>query len=190
MIYPTLKWDPQDKKNCKIVGNIEGFDIYSKALGNKRLFALLDDDGNLLSYIIVGEPKEHLDYLPLHRIENLSGVKGLATTLAAGIKNLKAKFVINADEKLTLSGLNWVISLINSGRHGFIVTDQNGNCPDIQQLIKERGDAIITGDSGPTTLFIECNNRIKSQLAKNNHIWLSESILKPAYLFLGDPSLL
>lgn len=188
-----LNWDPSYKDRCEVVGQVEGFDIYCMPIGNNKMFMFLDDDDNLLAYIVVGYSEKFPDRMSLRRIENLSGRGGLATTLALGIKDMGGRFVIDADEPITISGLKWATSLIQKKFAAFKVTDQDGNMIDPEQLTKEREDAIFNRRSGSTSVLIEFSEEVRNTLLRNNKEWLKEGIdglLKPHYIFLGAGYLL
>ncbi len=185
-----IKWDPSYKDRCEKVGYTEGFDIYYMPDGSNKMFMVLDDDGKLLAYVTVGHSKNFPDRMSIHRIENVSGKAGLATTLVAGLRQMGAKFVIDADEPLTPSGLKWVLSLIRSNRQAFNIMDQDGNPIEPNKLAREREDAIFNKGPGPTSILIEFSEVVQQKLKKRNSEWLLETLLKPYYVYLGDGRLL
>jgi hypothetical protein len=188
---PPLNWKPEMKQQCKIIGHADGYDIYAMGFGEKRLFAFLENDGKLLAYIVTGKPTtDYPEYLPLERIENLSKISGLATTLALGIRTLGAKFMIAASEPLTMSGLNWVLGLLKFGSKAFVVTDQNGNLLNSEKLKSEWQTAHVQQEAGPTTILIEFNKRSIDKLAENNTHHVSKSLLLPYPVHLGNIGLL
>ncbi len=188
---PPLNWKPEMKQQCKIIGHADGYDIYAMGFGEKRLFAFLENDGKLLAYIVTGKPtNDYPEYLPLERIENLSKISGLATTLALGIRTLGAKFMIAASEPLTMSGLNWVLGLLKSGSKAFIVTDQDGNSLNSEKLKSEWQTAHVQQEAGPTMILIEFNKRSIDKLTENNTQHVSKSLLLPYPVHLGNIGLL
>lgn len=183
-----LNWDPSLKRKCELVGQTEGFDIYYMPVGDEKLFMILGDSGEMRAFMMFGYSRTFPDRMSIRRIENVSGEPGLATTLAAGLRNMGAKFVIDADEPLTLDGLKWAISLIQKKHSAFNVTDQDGNPIDPIALTKEREDAILSKKPGPTSILIEFSDHVRNMLVRNNKQWLKEGIegmLKPCYLYYG-----
>lgn len=183
-----LSWNPSYKERCDLIGESEGFDIYYMPIGNDKLFSILGDGGEMRAFMMVGYSKNFPDRMSIRRIENVSGEYGLATTLAAGLRNMGAKFVIDSDEPLTLDGLNWTISLIKKKYAAFLVTDQHGNPIEPDDLTREREDALLTGKAGPTSILIEFSENVMRKLNMNNKQWIREGVegmLKPYYLFYG-----
>lgn len=185
----TVQWKPEYAASCEIVGETEGLKIHCMPTGNNKMFMILDDSNELEAYVIVGHSSNFPDRMNIRQIDNVSGRPGLATTLVAGLRKLGAKFVIDSDEPLTNSGLEWVLSLIKGRGTWFNITDQHGDPIDPVKLAKERINALDNRKSGLTSVLIEFDGVVMKRLNAGEKQWLTEGIaglVKPPYLFIGD----
>ncbi len=125
---------------------------------NLIYYSIQDEKNIILAFIGVGQ--EINGYLPIHKISNVSKIKGLITNLLIILVRNDLKFVIENEEPLTLYGKNWLIKLIDSNNSDLKLTDQDGIYPNVEVIEKEWIQSKIALRDGKiwhglTTIYIE-----------------------------------
>lgn len=140
----------------------------------------------ITAYIAVTLAKPN-GYVDLVRVHNRTSTKGMITALLHAARQLGYKFRISHTEPLTPEGIEWLCRLIQAGGRGFVITDQDHNAIDANQLRSEWKQARMTDSIGPTGVFIE--GRTNSSIGKSLLERYPSKWLKPASRFIGDASI-
>lgn len=170
------------------IGTVELLDVYHMDLGNGNCYFLYNPvTKEYLSYVATDHNVTN-KFLHLKQIENVSGEKGAISTLMFFLTRKKNfKFVIEKNEPMTYSGINWVIRTIVSGRKLFIFTDNNRESLDIDALKKEWEESRIDPDyEGKISIFIESINSTGYDVLFEN---TTNGLLLPMYKIFKDKDL-
>jgi len=188
---PPIVWNKDTLKSSVHETDIEGHEILRIDSTTYIFYVIIDEQENLRSYVAVEQLQN--EYYPLIRIQNLTNVGGLATSIIMALCGEGKKFIITKTEKLTKSGFAWLKKLLLvNGRGRLKITDQTGEYPDIRKLQSEWNDAYLGDEYGSTEIFIEAKSKKLTE-------WLSENtrqhkenhnLLKPYYIFYGDEKIL
>jgi len=176
-----------DLSSATIAGQIDNKDVWVISDLKHYIVFFKDDLGKIMAYIAMSID-EHDGYNDLARMHNKSSVKGLITALLQFARGKGFKFCIPNTEPLTNEGFNWLTKLINGGGRGFVITDQTGQAPDLENIKKEwinsrRADQ----PPGPTSIFIE--GRIESSIGTTLLERFPSKWLLPATRFIGNNEL-
>ncbi|CAB4130287.1 hypothetical protein UFOVP116_363 [uncultured Caudovirales phage] len=159
----------------KVVGNIEGNDVYELTNGDQTVY-ILAVDGKASAFV-------GFEGKTLKNIKNFTQAPGAMRALIGYLVHKKnIPLNISSDEPLTADGLKWIIRLINDPR-GLIIKDQNGKDIDPVQLKQEWQSAKKTGSSGTISITITENVDFGNKLRKNENKRSAESLLMPVNFY-------
>lgn len=164
-------------KNAKLVGEIDGADVYELQAQEQRLL-FFQSNQQLIAYIVLVDNE-------LRAVRNISGKGGLVTALIAFVAHIeKTPIRISANEPLTPEGFRWLYKLIARGGRGLTITTTNREPIDLEQLEREWTSS-MKGSAGETGLIIESHmsRRFKTKLE-------SGPLLLPSTFFIGDEEIL
>ena len=108
----------------------------------------------------------------LHRLKNTGTVPGAVTILVKYlVKENGEKLWIDKTEDMTKDGFEWLEKLINAKGRGMTLTDQTGKFPDAVALRTEWERSEKTGESGPTSIFIESHQKKSPPLTEAQRLF-------------------
>jgi hypothetical protein len=194
-ICPKLNWNPSLIQYTEHFSNIEGHEILKLTDKANNFFIIVDAQNELQAYIATEKTNEKL--LPLVRLENISGIGGLATMIVVSLIASGLKFVIKDTEKLTYSGLRWLIKIIKKNGAGLNLKTQTGEIPTVKLIQAEWNKSFDDFNSdnsldttGPTSIFIENKSIDVPKLNEDNNQWNDNRLLKPYYHYFKNDELL
>ena len=132
-------------------GYIENYEIRIQVFPDSAAVLLLDAAEKILAYMVIQEVSTNV--MRLRQIENVSNIPGAIVSIIYFLsKKLNFKVIVDKTEPLTSKGLDWVVKIMANNRNMFIITDLDGNPPDIDTIKKEwedsRADASHVGEYG------------------------------------------
>lgn len=155
----------------KVVGQIEGYDVVKATAGSQEVYFLVSDDN---VHSLIG-----FDNGYLKNIKNVSKQSGVVRALLGYLVHIqKQPIEISHTEPLTSDGLRWVIHLIEKPR-GLVITNQDNEPINVEELKNEWGQAKETGNPGTTSITITEDTKFGNKIRTNESYRHSDSLLMP-----------
>jgi len=161
------------------VGNFEGHDVFVVEQQG-LIFIYFNSNDEIAAYIVISADVSSNGRYQLHRLRNRGNIPGAVTMLIKYTVDHGRPLFIDKTEELSPDSMRWLDSLLKSGGRGLSVTTQDGNIPDIKMLDDEWNKARLTGEHGPTSIFIE---------GKGKKLKENKGLLMPLCQYLGDKEL-
>lgn len=155
----------------KVVGQIEGYDVVKATAGSQEVYFLVSDDN---VHSLIG-----FDNGYLKNIKNVSKQSGVVRALLGYLVHIqKQPIEVSHTEPLTSDGLRWVIHLIEKPR-GLVITNQDNEPINVEELKNEWGQAKETGNPGTTSITITEDTKFGNKIRTNESYRHSDSLLMP-----------
>jgi hypothetical protein len=152
-------------------GEIEGYDVMKIDSGSQLIYFLASNN-EVLSFI--GFENGYLK-----NIKNVSKQSGVVRALMGYLVHIKKITIkISPSEPLTPSGIKWILHFIKNPQ-GLVITDQQGNEINQNELSKEWEVARTTRKPGPTGIIITEDENFGNKIRINETYRSPDSLLMP-----------
>ena len=152
-------------------GEIEGYDVMKIDSGSQLIYFLVSNN-EVLSFI--GFENGYLK-----NIKNVSKQSGVVRALMGYLVHIKKITIkISPSEPLTPDGIKWILHFIKNPQ-GLVITDQQGNEINQNELRKEWEVARTTKEPGPTGIIITEDENFGNKIRTNETYRSPDSLLMP-----------